>query len=218
MKIVCISDLHEQWENVKIPECDILINAGDMTYQGNINKLKEFNEWMGKQPAKYKISIAGNHDETLDTTSKYQTHGELQIAIAEEVKKLFTNFIYLEDQLIEIEGLKIYGSPWSNRFFDWGFNAEEFELEEIYSKIPQCDILISHGPPFGIGDLNPNYQHCGSQALLNKISNIKPKLVVCGHIHYSYGVYRTIPSLTVVNASICTEQYKPINTPIEIEI
>jgi predicted phosphodiesterase len=62
IKIVCISDTHDLHRNLSIPEGDILIHAGDITYFGESGTLYEFNEYMGSLPHSHKIVIAGNHD------------------------------------------------------------------------------------------------------------------------------------------------------------
>ncbi|MEI6873153.1 MAG: UvrD-helicase domain-containing protein, partial [Verrucomicrobiota bacterium] len=55
---------------------------------------------------------------------------------------------------VTIEGLKIWGSPYSPRFFDWAFNCDRGEdIAQHWRLIPDdTDILITHGPPAGILD------------------------------------------------------------------
>jgi hypothetical protein len=61
--------------------------------------------------------------------------------------------------VVTVEGLKIYGSPFSPYFRDWAFNAtplddggDEF-MDRKFSRIPDdTDIFIIHGPPMGYGD------------------------------------------------------------------
>ena len=70
IRIVCISDTHSAVENkelpFKIPDGDILIHAGDFTDYGEVDKVKEFNTWLGTLPHAYKIVIAGNRDISFD--------------------------------------------------------------------------------------------------------------------------------------------------------
>ena len=51
LRIVCISDTHSLVENNQprfdVPDGDILIHAGDFTNQGNLDKVMEFNSWLG---------------------------------------------------------------------------------------------------------------------------------------------------------------------------
>ena len=89
--------------------------------------------------------------------------------------------------------LKIWGSPHSLFFPQinpkcMAFTDSEYNLTSIYDKIPDdIDILISHGPPAGILDENFEGHRCGSQALMNAIERIRPRLVVFGHIHEQGG-------------------------------
>ncbi len=52
----------------------------------------------------YKIVIAGNHEVSFDPATSQLKDGDS--------KKELKNCIYLEDNSIELLGLKIYGSPW----------------------------------------------------------------------------------------------------------
>ena len=64
MKLICISDTHCQLENVKVPEGDILLHSGDLTYRGNVQEisaeLKKFKPHV--DAFKKVIVIDGNHD------------------------------------------------------------------------------------------------------------------------------------------------------------
>jgi 3',5'-cyclic AMP phosphodiesterase CpdA len=67
VKIVCISDTHGMHSKIgKLPDGDMLIHAGDFTVDfppiNEIDDLIFFNRWLEKQPYRYKILIAGNHD------------------------------------------------------------------------------------------------------------------------------------------------------------
>ena len=72
IRLVCISDTHSAVENVElpfeIPDGDILIHAGDFTNYGEVDKVKEFNAWLGTLPHTYKIVVAGNRDISFDSS------------------------------------------------------------------------------------------------------------------------------------------------------
>jgi Icc-related predicted phosphoesterase len=191
-----------------IPECDLLLLAGDYCPSRRVELwwyAKEFAPWVSKLSATRKIvGVAGNHD-TL-----FEQHKSLLPWI---------DWTYLEDSGIEWRGLNIYGTPWQPRFFDWAFNADEDKLERIWQQIPSnTDILVLHGPPLGYGDFSPyDKVHTGSPSLLKKIEEIKPKLVVAGHIHSGYGRYM-IGDTIFVNASVVNEKYEMVNEPIVVEL
>ena len=129
------------------------------------------------------------------------------------------NWTYLQDNRITWKGFNFWGSPWQPRFWDWAFNADEPFLKHKWSLIPDdTDILILHGPPHGYGDFSPyGEEHTGSPSLTKRIVEINPKLVVAGHIHSAYGIYR-LGDTIIVNASHVDEQYVPKNDPIIIEL
>jgi len=66
MKIGCIADTHGRHKKVKVPECDVLVHAGDNTPAGELEMLGSFCKWFGKQRCKARVSIAGNHDRCLE--------------------------------------------------------------------------------------------------------------------------------------------------------
>ena len=206
MKIIAISDTHGMFKDIVIPDGDLLIHAGDILGQGTLKELSEFNEWLGEQPHKYKIIIAGNHDwcfEKDEVTSR----------------KILTNGIYLQDESITIDGFVFYGSPWQPWFLDWAFNLQRgLPLKQKWDLIPEnVDILITHSPPQYILDLTNNNERAGCEELANAVKQIKPKFHVFGHIHEGYGKV-LFDGCMYINASVNTEQYRPINQPIEFEV
>lgn len=197
MKIVCISDTHNLHKDLKIPDGDILIHAGDMTCVGGIDEIKEFNKWLGTLPHRHKIIIAGNHDLYFEEESFL-------------AKALITNAIYLNDSGVEIEGLNIWGSPISPNYQSWAFNRERGEaIRKHWEMIPEdTHILITHCPPFGILDFNDKGKHEGCKDLLEIVQQkTKPYLHIFGHLHDAHGQVK-IGDTTFVNASIVnTIQY-----------
>lgn len=208
MKIAAISDTHCEHDKVIIPEdCDVICHAGDISGRGELTTISKFNHWMGIQPAKHKIAIAGNHDFCFEDDRRGS-------AIA-----MCSNFTYLEDQETVIDGVKFYGTPWQPWFYNWAFNVEsEEKRENIWSMIPDdTDVLIVHGPPYMHGDECRDGSHVGCKKLVARIREVQPKYVICGHIHESHGTYK-LGQTTVVNASIMNRSYKPVNKPIILEI
>jgi Icc-related predicted phosphoesterase len=206
VKIVVISDTHNQHEKLTLPEGDVLVHCGDSCNAGFKSELDNFLKWFGKQPFKHKICIAGNHDWHFfrNRTDALAACGSLGIT-------------YLEDQGVTIDGYVFYGSPWQPPFFNWAFNLPEEELAVKWSMIPaNTDVLITHGPPLGILDGAPK-KHVGSYTLLDTVAEVRPKVHMFGHIHESYGMCANTTT-QFVNASICNLRYRPVNTPWVVEL
>ena len=204
IRIAATSDLHGRLPDV--PACDLLIIGGDICPGGSMAFQKNWldtacRDWLEKIPAKEIIAIAGNHD-----------------LIFEQAPHLVPKdmpWYYLEDSEIELQGFKFYGTPWQLPF--WGaFNLDEKGLALKYRNIPHdVDILISHGPPFGIGDEVPA-GHQGSVSLRDKIFEIKPKLVVYGHIHPAFGMWK-IDDIIFANVSLLNDAMEIVNKPVLFE-
>jgi Icc-related predicted phosphoesterase len=216
VKIVCISDTHGYLPD-SLPYGDVLVHAGDATARGTEKEHWDFVRWMNRQPHPTKLFVAGNHCLFLESCYKYYFENVMEENIGES--------IYLRDSSVSVEGKSFWGTPWTPEFFDWAFMYKTpNEGHEHFSKIPVgTDVLICHGPPYGILDLCPDhskknsFKHAGSKELLFHIKRVKPKLVIMGHIHHSYG-QEMRDGILYVNASHCTEAYEPLNEPIVVEI
>jgi Icc-related predicted phosphoesterase len=206
-KIVMLSDTHSQHKNVSVPDGDVLIFAGDlMTCGRKFTEVTDFAQWFSAQPHKTKIVIAGNHDRLFQVNPMLCS------------REFSPDVIYLQDTEVNVDGFKYYGSPWQPWFYNWAFNAQRgADIKRYWDMIPTgTDVLITHGPPHGILDqMHTGYdafKHLGCEELTKAVERIRPMLHVFGHIHSGYG--DDVNGLTVfVNASICDEQYRPVNSP-----
>ena len=190
----------EQWN-----KCDILIFAGDCSSRGLFREIKHFLDWFSKQPAKYKVMIAGNHDFGFEYIDKKNENYPIEIP---------DNITYLDDNSVEILGLNIHGSPIQPEFYNWAFNRKRGEdIKKHWDMIPNnTDILVTHGPPKGILD-SVYYENVGCQDLLESINRIQPTLSIFGHIHEGYGNIK-IGNTEYFNASSLDSNYRPINPPL----
>lgn len=208
VRLVMISDTHE-W-SCEVPDGDILIHAGDLTMAGTVNSVDRAGVWLRSLPHKHKIVIAGNHD-WLFEKNKNLAKWLLQ-----------SDIIYLENEGVEVEGIKLWGSPITPWFFDWAFNVNRgSDIKKYWDMIPEgLDVLITHGPPQDILDqANPkmNTEHCGCEDLLMAVKKKKPKIHVFGHIHGGYG-FQNRGDTVFYNASIVDEAYQPVNDPWCVDI
>ena len=219
-KITAISDTHNKHKVLDqfFPGGDILIHAGDSTSRGYKHELENFFKWYnGIDSYDHKLFIAGNHDFGFQD-------------FPQELKGILTGYKsieYLQDELIMlgegevdyIDMIKIWGTPWQPEFYNWAFNLPKGEpLKEKWDLIPMnTDILIVHGPPYGKLDYVPhNNLNVGCEELMKKIGEIKPKIVIFGHIHEGYG-YVFDGTTHFINASVLDGQYIYKNKPVSFE-
>ncbi len=55
MRLVCISDTHNQHDALQLPGGDVLIHAGDFTGMGRVQEVEAFAKWFGAQSHPHKI-------------------------------------------------------------------------------------------------------------------------------------------------------------------
>lgn len=211
MRIVAVSDIHCRWPTITIPECDLLISCGDYSFRGERHVVKNFHKWLNKQPARHIISVQGNHE--LWVEKNFQ---EARMVAIEACPRVH----FVEEDLIEIEGIKIFCSAWTPFFMNWAYNAfRGEEIQQHWKKIPDVvNILVTHGPPYGILDelVYPDGigkgEFVGCEDLLNVVKRIKPDLHFFGHIHNWGGNEWHIDGTSFYNTSICDEMYYPANS------
>lgn len=209
MRVVCISDTHGAYRGLTIPDGDILVHAGDITTYGRPLELKDFNDWLGDLPHTHKVVIGGNHDAALALQS------------TDVGRSLLSNAHYLQDTEVVVDGVRIYGAPWTPEFNGWHFMLPRGSqaLRSKWAKIPDgIDILLTHGPPAGKCDYSKFQKwYIGCDSLREAVLKVRPKYHVFGHNHEGYGAQMG-EFTTFINASIMTRSYIPANPPIEVEI
>jgi len=216
MKIISFSDTHGNHKFLNFEEeYDIALFSGDAgTYRNpyqNKEGILDFIEWYSSHKnIKHKVWIAGNHCTSIE-------HRLVDAKKLSEEKGI----IYLEHEQIEINGLKIFGSPYTPRFgYGWAFNIDRgSSIKRLWSQIPDdTDILLVHGPPYEILDKVQSGEFVGCKDLSERIKELKNlKLVHYGHIHESYG-YKLIDEVYFVNASVLNLEYKLTNKPFVFEV
>ena len=195
MKFVAISDIHHKWDVLQnLPKGDVFIFAGDFSNWGEFVDIQHCALVMASLPFKYKLLIAGNHDMLCE--------GNYSM-VKETFAKGGTR--YCENELVEINGIKIYLSPYSTKVSCWKFGVMDGDdSKRLWAKIPDdIDILVTHGPPYGILD-NPVEKY-GNRQLLKRVTKIQPQFHIFGHIHEEGGRRHYIGKTTFAN--VCMEPY-----------
>lgn len=207
MKLTFISDTHNRHDYIRgVTKGDIIFHCGDATVTGYPSEVKAFLKWFEKLPYEHKVFIPGNHDFAFEES-------------ADMMYDLFNNagVHLLIDESVTIDGIKIWGSPYTPWFNDWAFNrarngieASLYGIDFIFphwDKIPNdTDILLTHGPPYDILDQlrdatgKWNGQFVGCQDLAERLEEVKPKIHAFGHIHGNHGALEKDGTL-YINAS-----------------
>ena len=218
MIITVISDTHGKHNEITqdLPGGDLLLHAGDISSMGYQHEVQQFCKWFNNvENYGHKIFIAGNHD------WGFQNNVEKIMEIVNSYKTV----TYIQDETVSVgddeKMVNVYGSPWQPEFYNWAFNLPKngVELAAKWDVIPDnTDILITHGPAFGVLDTvaGKMWDNLGCQLLTDKIKTIKPKIHLCGHIHSGYG-YFFDGDTHFLNASVLNEAYQYTNEPLTFE-
>ncbi|MFK7789193.1 MAG: metallophosphoesterase [Phycisphaeraceae bacterium] len=129
MPAVCfIADTHRKHRELEIPPCDVLIHCGDVCSfrQDDRETIQDIDEWFAQQSAGKVLCVAGNHDFELEKKGFRFEHAEL-----------------LTDRLIEVAGLKIYGSPWCPDLEGFAFFQPVLGLKKNGNRFLQTSIFSS---------------------------------------------------------------------------
>jgi predicted phosphohydrolase len=205
LTIVLLSDTHKLHREIDVPDGDLLIHPGDFTMMSRSAKaLLDFNDWLHDLPHRFKLICPGNHEFVLEDPSR---------------RSLISNATLLINEGTVVLGLKIWGSP-TTPLHGGAFGlCSQADRVKLYSEIPaDTDILITHGPPFGILDQAPGSEdHAGCRQLLEAVLRLKPRLHVFGHVHAGYGTLDT-PDTLFVNAALLGPDGDLSNRPIVVRI
>jgi len=225
IKIWAISDTHCDHHRLIPPnpeEVDMVIHSGDAGGHRDLSindgQMRSFLEWFNKLPYKHKVYVPGNHDTSVE--AKFHNF-----------KQDYPNITVLIHESITLEGVNIFGSPYTPTFgHGWAYNVPRHKISNYWEDIPlNTDIIVTHGPPKGILDYtiahSNYYEKVGDKALLNKVTEINPKYHIFGHLHdeggvYNCGIFKPNQSglkTEFVNACVKNLKYVNVNNGIYLE-
>jgi len=190
--MIVISDTHgfeyqlmDQGQSTSIlPGGDILLHLGDFAVDGSKSDkergLAKFDQWLARQPHKYKIVVRGNHDPLV-----YGFPLSKSWFVTKPSSATIANLTF---------GFVPYGSP--------------RQLAASRNIPKECDVFVSHLPPFRVLDRTCTKKNAGSPYLTKVVRSMKgkvPKIWLCGHIHEARGKmehkFADALTTTVVNAA-----------------
>lgn len=187
--LVLISDTHELHRGSDVPAGDILRHAGDFTmFSRSLETVEDFNNWLGDLGHRHKLIVPGNHEFFLQPDLNRTS--------------LLTNATVLVNETVVIDGLRFWGSPVTPLLGSVFGIASPKERLQHWSGMPDLDILITHGPPFGVLDRSSEQDEpMGDAELLDVVRKRQPLLHVFGHVHGAYGQV-SIGKTLFVNAAM----------------
>ncbi|MFH1173933.1 MAG: metallophosphoesterase family protein [archaeon] len=184
MKLLLCTDMHGNMlylDKLKqlAKQVDVVICAGDFTqFEHNIDViLKHMNGW-GKQV----LLIHGNHEDN------------------DSVRKLIMKmpFLFLiHDQPFQKRDVTFYG--WGGGGFNMSDPSFAKRAEQHFQKSSGKRVLVIHGPPYNTIMDNVHEGHVGNKSYTEIIKKYQPNLVVCGHIHETFGTQDKIGKSIIIN-------------------
>lgn len=221
LKVIAISDFHSTplSQILSGVEADLLLIAGDWSYKATWQEIANFKADLIEVRDQFDqiVMIHGNHELGIEA-----------FPYVSEVIERDTGVRVLQESGFEFKGRTFWGSPATPYFGGWAFNYQRGEeIARIWEQIPEnLDVLLTHGPPYGILDtLVWNGEHVGCEELRKRLDTMEnpPKAVVFGHIHHWGGQsfrHKTPAGrfIDCYNVSICTESYDPTNPITEFYI
>lgn len=171
MKILVIADqitpmLYDYFNEERFRDVNCVISCGDLP-----GDYLEFIVSMLNVPCFY---VPGNHDTGF-------------------IENPPPGWIALDDNLVEHNGICIVGLGGSIRYKPGPFQYSEFDMKrrvlrlkpKIWLKKKKIDILVSHAPAYGLGDIADS-PHSGFKVFLDILDMYQPKYFLHGHVHLNY--------------------------------
>jgi len=191
LKLLCITDLHGQLgslERILAAEanCDVILLGGDLTHFGTPAEAERIVLRCMRGVGRV-FAVSGN----CDSPAIDQKLRELDVS-------LFGQGVVWRD--VGFYGVSAM-PPWRGDMYE----LTEAQIGEALASGHQMvngalhEVVLSHPPPHNTSvDQTSRAGHVGSTAVRQWIDQIRPGLVVCGHIHESCGVEELGPT-TIVN-------------------
>ena len=187
MRILAFSDLHlarARAEEIVAASrvADLVIGAGDFCT-------------MRKGLAEAMRLLAGIEKPFVMVPGNNESLEELRMAAPDSA-------IVLHGDTITIGGVTLFGIGGGipvTPFGAWSWDLTEAEAEALLEAAEGADVIVSHSPPKGIADRTSSGLSVGSTAVFAAAERVQPKLLLCGHIHDSWGEEGTIGATRVRN-------------------
>jgi Icc-related predicted phosphoesterase len=201
MPVYAVADLHGNLPDVP-GDCELLLIAGDICPDFRPTKGRHWDvvdrggqrqrAWLNGEFRAWLDGLADRNIAVVATWGNHDFVGEHPYLVPKDLP-----WTLLVDQTVVVNGLHIYGTPWVPSLRDWAFYKGVTDLQDRSDRVPDgIDVLMTHGPPYGAGDRIPtrmvglnHERRVGDETLVSAIERVRPKVVVCGHIHEDRGMH-----------------------------
>lgn len=190
MRLLLFSDLHVNATAARrlverARAVDLVVGAGDF---GNIRRDVRAGIDLLRAIDKPAVLVAGNNESTEELAEACRGWPPAHV---------------LHGSGVVIGGVTFFGIGGGipvTPFGAWSYDFTEEQAAELLAGCPAGCVLVSHSPPRGVVDRSPRGQSLGSRAVRDAVVRLRPRLVVCGHIHGCAGQQAVLGSSPVVNA------------------
>lgn len=177
MRIFLASDIHgaraavaELPARALLQGADLIVLAGDISHRGKPRGFIE--ELVAGFHGLPVLAVPGNLD-------PLEVHPDFARAGA----------IFLHEGRIKVEGLGFAGMGGATpHLFGGPYQVEEKKIELGLRLAEPGDVLVVHCPPRGTLDRTTLGIRAGSRAAAAAVERLRPRLVLCGHVHEARGV------------------------------
>lgn len=173
MRILAVADeeakyYYDYYQPGRLDEFDLIISCGDLH-----REYLEFLVTLAHCPVLY---VHGNHD---DSYAKSPPEG--CICIEDNI------YVHNGVRIMGLGGSFKYKSGAKYMFTEWEMKKRILRLWLKLKKNGGVDILVTHAPAKGLGDLD-DLPHKGFECFVDLLNKYKPKYFMHGHVHRNYGV------------------------------
>lgn len=183
--IVAMSDTHMRHKSLTVPNGDVLIHCGDACNVGDWSEWYAWLVWFASLPHEHKLYVPGNHDVVT------MRRRDQCLAYARE-----RGVTMLIDEEVTVAGLRVYGMPWMPEWGTWPYMLprDGEKLRQHVDAIPPgLDVLVTHGPAYGVLDtVKRDAERDGCKLLrerLLRLGDAAPDVHVFGHLHHDGGLW-----------------------------
>lgn len=192
MRLLLFSDLHADRSAAvslvrRAADADLLVGAGDFTNGRDAASLPVCLDVL-RATGKPAVLVPGNNESVEELAAACRGWAGCHV---------------LHGSGVVVNGVPFYGVGGGipvTPFGSWSYDFDEQQGTALLAAAPAGCVLVVHSPPKGVVDVSSRGGSIGSTAVRDAVVRVRPRLVVCGHVHGSNGNAGELAGVPVVNA------------------